>query len=149
MDDRAGEAARCLERLRQRLQVDEALVDPARALAAVQRLVADCPALEREPGYLGVLSRTGGLHAHSAAVSFGLFGFGVQVTSILEGPLLEDGRWLRFADLIQPQMTENLVFAFDLAGRDRTVFATPGDRSDWAPHAAGFEALIERVVALA
>lgn len=138
------------------LRLEQVIVDSpdGRAFAedAARELLATVPALAREPAYLDLLRRTGGIHAYGARdVSFCIFGFdepGYGITSLYEGDPL-DGTFFRFGDLMLPEYEENLVFAFDLGGDDRRVFATPGSERAYRPYAPSFEALITQVVALA
>lgn len=149
-------ARRILARLGATLRVEWVVDDSPRGYRHARRCVAELlrgvPALAREAGYLSVLRRTAGLHAHDDhGFSFGLFGFdepGYGVTSFHEGEPL-DGGFFRFGDLMLPAFEENLVFAFALTEPDRTVLACPGNRQSYAPCAASFDELMERLIDVA
>lgn len=141
-----------LERLGSVYEVAWEFQDSAEARADIRRclepLLTECPALNREETYLEALRTTGGFEARDQRVSFGFFGFGMNVTSLLDGEPLERDHWFRFADLMLPEFEENLVFSFDLSGSDRAVYATPGSRCDYWRYADNVENLVERIVAL-
>jgi hypothetical protein len=141
-----------IEKLVRAYEVDWEFQDSPEALADIAReldpILLQCPRLLREASYLQVLRLTGGLHAHDCRVSFALAGFGVNVTDLRDGDLLEDDRWMRFGDLMLPEYQENIIFAFDLSGTDRAVYAGPASHHKYQRYADDFEDLADRILLL-